>query len=281
MKIRTEIRALIDAGDVLFAVNHSGGKDSHAMFIEMLREIPKENLAVFHASLGEFEWEGALELAREHAERAGVPFIVCRAVDKDGNKKDLFDLVDRRFANRPEVPSWPSRNNRTCTSELKTGPIEREIRHYMKERGLKRVVNCLGLRAAESDERAKRMPFEKREGKNDGLAKAGREAWNWLPIFELTTKEVFKIIADAGDKPLWVYENGNERASCKFCIFACNNDLLNAALADPKLYERYLAKEKEVGYPMHAFRRKPLNELIEDAKAEAAGGGDLFGRRAA
>ena len=33
---------------------------------------------------------------------------------------------------RPDAPSFPSVNRRWCTSELKTGPIEREVRDWVK-----------------------------------------------------------------------------------------------------------------------------------------------------
>lgn len=42
----------------LFVINHSGGKDSQAMMIELLKLIPQDQLLVVHASLGDIEWEG-------------------------------------------------------------------------------------------------------------------------------------------------------------------------------------------------------------------------------
>lgn len=131
----TCIQSLIDAG-ALFVSNHSGGKDSQAMLIKLLDVIPSRQLVVVHASLGAIEWPGALELARDQAKSAGVPFIVARA------SKTLFEMVERRFENRPEVPSWPSASTRQCTSDLKRGPIQREVRRYAKANGFKTIVNC-------------------------------------------------------------------------------------------------------------------------------------------
>ena len=96
-----DISSLITAG-ALFVSNHSGGKDSQAMLINLLEVIPPKQLVVVHASLGAMEWPGALELAQKQAEAAGIPFIVARA------HKTLLEMVERRFVNRPEVPSWPS-----------------------------------------------------------------------------------------------------------------------------------------------------------------------------
>lgn len=109
-----DISSLITAG-ALFVSNHSGGKDSQAMLINLLEVIPPKQLVVVHASLGAMEWPGALELAQKQAEAAGIPFIVARA------HKTLLEMVERRFVNRPEVPSWPSASTRQCTSDLKRG----------------------------------------------------------------------------------------------------------------------------------------------------------------
>lgn len=50
-----EIVEMIDAG-VLFAVSHSGGKDSQAMMIRLRALVPLAQLVVNHAPLG--AWKG-------------------------------------------------------------------------------------------------------------------------------------------------------------------------------------------------------------------------------
>lgn len=260
MRLTSEIKALVDRG-ALFVANHSGGKDSQAMLVELLTAIPREQLLVVHAALGEVEWPGALELARDQAADAGLPFIVARAVFKDGSPKTFLAKVEHQFKRRPDAPSFPSVNQRWCTSELKTGPIEREIRRYLKARGLKLIVNCMGMRAAESPDRAKLVPFEF----NKDNSKAGREWYDWLPIFELSTAEVFAVIRAAGQKPHHAYANGNDRLSCVFCIFGCGGDLLRGALARPELFKRYVELEERTGYTLHMSRR-PLAELVAEAQ---------------
>ena len=66
MKIPEKIQQLINR-NALFVANHSGGKDSQVMLIELLKIVPREQLLVVHATLGELEWPGALELARAQA----------------------------------------------------------------------------------------------------------------------------------------------------------------------------------------------------------------------
>src|SRR5262249_37558838 len=154
----------------------SGGKDSQAALIEVAKVVPRDLIIVIHATLGEVEWPGALELARDHAAALGVPFLVAKAIWKDGSEKSFLGLVEDRFAKRPEVPSWPSKAQRRCTSELKTGPIEREIRHYLRDHGLSLIVNVTGIRAAESPDRAKAEVFKL----NARNSVAGREWYDWL-----------------------------------------------------------------------------------------------------
>lgn len=52
------------------------------------------------------------------------------------------------------------------------------------------------------------------------MSVANREVFDWLPVFELTTEDVFGVIADAGQSPHPVYSFGLTRYSCSFCIFA-------------------------------------------------------------
>lgn len=253
-----DIKQLIQDG-ALFAVNHSGGKDSQAMLIKLLEIVPKGQLVVIHAALGEIEWPGTLEHAEKQAQDAGLPFIVARAT------KSFFEMVERRFEGRPEVPSFPSASTRQCTSDLKRGPIERELRAYAKAHGFTKIVSCAGIRAQESAARAKQTPW-KRDVKN---SVAGREWFNWCPIFTLSTVEVFATIKAAGQEPHWAYKAGNERLSCMFCIMGSRRDLQNAALHNPALAAKYIALEEKTGYTMH-MSRKPLRELIQVVVEKAA-----------
>jgi len=267
-----EVQAEIEAG-ALFVVNHSGGKDSQAMLIKVLEVVPAAQVLVVHATLGESEWPGALEHAQQQAQDAGVPFIVAEA------GKSFLGMVERRFQGRPEVPSWPSASTRQCTSDLKRGPIEREVRRYAQAHGKGRIVNCMGMRAAESPSRARKAIF----GRNDSqclspkektvlvevapsvFVKAqhvtpGREWFNWLPIHTLSTVEVLDTVSQAGQHLHPAYALGNERLSCVFCLFGSAGDLKNGAEQNPELYARYVEMERRTGYTLH-MSRKSLTEI--------------------
>jgi 3'-phosphoadenosine 5'-phosphosulfate sulfotransferase (PAPS reductase)/FAD synthetase len=247
-----QVSQLIDSG-ALFVANHSGGKDSQAMLIRLLEIVPVHQLLVVHASLGEAEWKGALEHAQQQAVAAGLPFVVAHAV------KTFFDMVEHRFAVRPGPNSscWPSASNRQCTSDLKRGPIEREVRRYAKEHGFSRIVSCMGIRGQESPGRAKRPTFSR----NVRGSIAGRDWYEWLPIHDLTTDQVFQTIAGAGQSAHWAYGAGNQRLSCVFCIMGSPRDLANGARHRPDLYAKYREIEQRTGYTMHQSR-KPLDELV-------------------
>jgi 3'-phosphoadenosine 5'-phosphosulfate sulfotransferase (PAPS reductase)/FAD synthetase len=264
MTAPTELPSIAEliSGGALFVANHSGGKDSQAMLIKLLEQVPAAQIVVIHASLGEVEWPGALEQAQQQAEDAGLPFIVARAV------KTFLQMVEHRFAVRPGPNSscWPSASNRQCTSDLKRGPIEREIRRYAREHGFSTIVTCLGIRAGESPGRAKRQTFSW-SARN---SVAGRRWYEWLPIHDMCTASVFLTIERAGQKPHWAYGAGNDRLSCTFCIMGSPRDLANGARHRPDLLAKYLEIEERTGYTMHQSR-VPLLELIAKGYAKRGG----------
>lgn len=232
-----EIEELRDRG-ALFVLNHSGGKDSQTMTILVRRLVPDRQIVVIHAFLKGVTWEGDIE--HIEATTNGLPLILAHPV------KTFFQMVERRGR-------WPSPQQRQCTSDLKRGPIEREIRGYLKRhpefRGL--VVNCMGMRAEESPGRAKleTLKLSKRN------SKAGREWYDWLPIHKLAVAEVFDTIRSAGEEPHWVYAAGMTRLSCCFCIMASRGDLRCAAGLKRDLYAQYVNTEKRLGHTINMTGR--------------------------
>lgn len=227
-----KIIALRDRG-ALFVISHSGGKDSQAMAAVVRELVPDAQILVVHAALGDVEWEGVLEHIQ--ATTTALPLVLAHAAST------FWDMVDRR-------QMFPSPKNRQCTSDLKRGPIEREVRRYLAAHpefaGL--VVMCMGMRAQESTSRAKLETLKL----STSNSKAGREWYDWLPIHDLTERDVFAIIAQAGQEPHWAYAAGMTRLSCCFCIMASQGDLTTAAKLNPELYARYVAKERELGFTL-------------------------------
>lgn len=244
MKITNEIKNLISRG-ALFVVNHSGGKDSQAMFIELKKAIPKNQLLVIHASLAGVEWEGTAAHAQKYLD--GIDYRECEAVTS------LLDRVKLRG-------KFPSPQQRWCTSDLKRGPIDKQIRHYIIEKNLSGlVVSCQGMRAEESTNRAKMETFQyyKRN------SKAGRECYTWMPIHDYKIGQVFDTIAAANEKPHWAYGVGMSRLSCCFCIMASPKDLTIAAKHNPEMYSTYVAMEKATGQTL-MMPRKGVKRTLEE-----------------
>ena len=172
------------------------------MTILLARIVPRDQLVVVHAPLGEVEWPGTIEHI-ESTLPAGVPLILAPVA----SGKTLLDRVEERG-------KWPGPKRRYCTSEHKTGPIERELRRYLKAhpRFAGRLVSAMGLRRDESADRARRIPWKR----SDRNSRAGRKWFDWLPIFDLTVDDVFRVIREAGQSPHWVYTKGLSRCSCSY-----------------------------------------------------------------
>ena len=261
-------RALIERG-ALVALSTSGGKDSQAMAVLLSRIVPRDQLLAVHAPLGEVEWPGTIE----HIEATlpvGVPLIYAPVA----SGKTLLERVEERGM-------WPSNSIRWCTSDFKTGPIERELRRYLKAhpRFGGRLVNAMGMRSGESPARARKRPWRK----NDRMSVAGREVYDWLPIFDLSTNDVFRVIRDAGQSPHWAYAASMSRLSCVFCIMASRSDLRTAAQLQPSLYRRYSELERRIGHTLSPSRI-PLPELtgipVEPARTSISSSRCIQGRNA-
>lgn len=128
----------------------------------------------------------------------------------------------------------------------------------MKERGLKTVVSCEGMRAEESHGRSKLERFKRYEGQSI----AGRNWYKWLPIFSKSTDQVFKIIHNEGQKAFWTYYEGMSRKSCCFCIMAKKSDLQIAAKLKPELYQKYVDLEIQIGHTLQ-MSAKSLPDILK------------------
>lgn len=239
---QSQIQQLIADG-AIFYVSHSGGKDSQAMYALLKEVLPTNQLCVVHSDLGEVEWVG---VHNHIIENTAHQVNVVKASKRDGSEKTFLGMVEERG-------KWPSSSCRQCTSDLKRGPIFKFIRNDLKARGAKIAVNCMGIRAEESSARAKKQPFRYNVSESCGH----RDVYDWMPIFDLTTEQVFQVIENAGQKPFWAYER-NERLSCVFCIMGSLNDLRHGAIQNPNLYRKYVELEKRIGHTMFMKGKEPV-----------------------
>ncbi|MEO3860958.1 phosphoadenosine phosphosulfate reductase family protein [Acrocarpospora sp. B8E8] len=241
----------------LIVVNSSAGKDSMAMLAYVAEQAKQAGvsarLVVIHNDLGTtdtgepVEWPGVEALAREHAQQYGIRFETTRR-DKGG----LWDqLLNERHL-------WPSSSARWCTSDQKTSQgvkvVTRLVRDWRRARGLRpaagrpvEVLYCLGIRAQESRDRAKKLALEVDEAHSSPR----RTITRWLPIHGWTVKQVWDQIKAAGLRPHTAYAQGMKRLSCSLCVLASPSDLVTAARLRPALAADYLRAEKQLG---HRFR---------------------------
>lgn len=283
-------------------INSSGGKDSQAQLTYLVeladkagipRNIPHTRgdvprLIVVHADLGIAEWEGTRELAERQAMHYGLRFVVV----KNETKGTLLDYIRDRG-------KFPDAARRFCTSDLKRAPIQRVMTMLAKESRAAgaqhsiKILNCMGIRAAESRSRAKQEPlvvcsnFIKAKKRKDGtwlnsgyydlktgslMTPTGRYAAKtvdrWYPIFDWSEEDVWRTIKLSGVEHHKAYDLGMPRLSCCFCVFAPKQALMIAGKHNPELLKQYVDLEEEIG---HSFRHKFKIKEIQDALAEGKG----------
>lgn len=266
----------------LVLVNSSAGKDSQAMLSYLVgvadaQGVDRARLVVVHADLGRVEWDGTRELAEQQAAAYRLRFeVVARA-------EDLLDqIVTRHHTLRAKgdttTPAWPSSAARYCTSDQKTSQVVELITRLVDEwrkaggKGRMRILNCLGIRAAESVARAKKVPFgpdpsswstppraaraatAKREAVDarPGVPHGLRLVDRWLPIFDWSDEQVWAEIDRSGLPVHPAYAAGMPRLSCVFCVLAGRKELTLAARLNPGLARAYVAVERQVG---HDFKK--------------------------
>ena len=266
----SEIRNLVEKG-ALFFVGHSGGKDSQAMFAAMTKIVPADQLHVVHADLGEVEHLDVKDFIRKNID--GKDLHIAQAIHADGSKKDFFSMIRARrvtldtpttkYPNaRRDAPAFPSSAARTCTSDLKTGPIWKVIRKIAGDAPI--VVNCVGIRGEESPARQKKIDERGSLNLNKKNTNPARQAFDYWPIADWMIDQVWNEIDEKGQERHPAYDAGNDRLSCAFCIFGSRNDLKNAAKTRPELLQKLTDLEADVRTTM--FNGETLAARINSSK---------------
>ena len=242
-------------------VNMSGGKDSVRMLGHLCEAYPHVRKIAVIADTG-FEHVkpiSAVEWARQRCDAYGVPLYVVR-----NPNKTYLEMVEERGM-------FPSSSTRQCTSDLKRGPIQTWIRRAVKS-GLiteKRIINCMGLRAAESPARAKQPKFQRNDAMSRGkggkpltpkAALHGRQVYDWLPIHGESLADVLEWHWRTATPlhPVYVPEYHRDgtrggylrRFSCRVCIFSTKADIHAIYLNDREAFDMVVALETKNGFTM-------------------------------
>jgi 3'-phosphoadenosine 5'-phosphosulfate sulfotransferase (PAPS reductase)/FAD synthetase len=239
------IQLLRDGAALVLSV--SGGKDSDAMCHHLLQRRQTEGwsgeVVMIHADLGtRVEWQQTPDYVQNLAQHKGVPLHVVR-----WTHGDLIDRIWQRYYKDPSRPCWPSAQIRYCTADLKRGPISRELRRLFPSGN---VICAMGLRAQESQTRARRPTFSLRT--DSSAPTKGRFVYDWLPIHDWMETNVWDCIHQHGDVYHEAYKYGNHRLSCALCVLASLDDLINGAVHNPDTYREYCRIEAVTGY---SFRK--------------------------
>ena len=163
---------------------------------------------------------------------------------------------------------FPGFGTRYCTSEFKTAEVSKWttafVKQHLKALGRPaRVLNVLGLRAYESENRAGKGFDVKGD---DTQARQTRE---WLPIQTLPESAVWDLIKAGGLPYHPIYDLGFQRLSCRLCPLAGDEDVALAALTYPELTKQITDMEDRYGFK---FKEKyGLREVIQRALAKAPG----------
>lgn len=200
--------------DSVFIVSVSGGKDSTATLLAM-RESGIPHRAVFADTGWEapetYEYLATLErILGITIDRVGVP---------GGMRAKILERV-----------GFPSRMQRWCTRELKVEPLRAYHDRIAAETG-RDTVSVVGIRAEESDDRAK-MPvfgFDDRWG-----------GYVWRPMIAATVADVLNTHHRHGVPVNPLYLRGHSRVGCWPCIYASKDQIRLWAQDDP-------ASVREVG----------------------------------
>lgn len=261
--------------NTLYFFSHSGGKDSQAQYLVWRSQLPQHApVWVLHASLRTAEWSGIVE----HIENTvHDPVIVVEAFRETGEFNDIRDYIERRGM-------FPTPKKCFGTSDLKRSPCDAVINAIMNgttkskaaleadclkyhrpeyKQGWDAVL-ILGMRSQEGEQRAKAEALRVRKH----VKTKDRTIWEWLPIKEMLTHEVYRAIKEAGQEPHPVYYKGMTRLSCKVCVCASKEDFYISSKIDPENFQKYVDLEVKTG---HTLRKgKTLPELIAQAEAEGA-----------
>ena len=239
-----QVKSLVreHGNDLALVVNQSGGKDSTRMLGFLRNKFPDSPTYAVMADTG-FEHVSpvsAADFARARCAEFGLELTVVQ-----NQKRTYLEMVEQRGM-------FPSPQYRQCTSDLKRGPIEKFIRSLPQ----KVILNCMGIRAEESNPRAQLSPLTL----NRSLSTQQRTVYNWLPIFDQTLSDVLAWHWANAIRlhPVYLPEYHKDgtaggylrRLSCRVCIFATDADLAAIQVNDRPAFERISELERKLNFTM-------------------------------
>jgi len=245
----------------LIIINSSAGKDSLASMWEINRmaqeqNFPADKIFVSHQCLGKMEWPGTRELAERQARKFGWGFEVSKYRDAAGQEISLLEYAEKRG-------KWPAKKQRWCTSEFKRGAGARVVTKLTKGLGDCKVLHVFGFRAQESADRAKKQTLVL----NTRISSKKRKVYDYLPIHNWSSFEVWATIKGAGLEYHPAYDLGMPRLSCVFCSCSPFQALVIAGKHNPQLLDEYVKVEAKIGHTFTAAHSLAEVKAVVEAGA--------------
>jgi phosphoadenosine phosphosulfate reductase len=179
-----------------FHVAFSGGKDSCVLLDLVKKALPKGSFVVVFGDTG-MEFPDTYEVVRKTKQQCvedEIPFYIAKS---HFNPKESWQLFGP-----------PSRTLRWCCSVHKSAPQTLKLREITGKDNYKGLA-FVGVRAQESATRA--------EYEYENYGKKVKGQYDFYPILEWTSAEVFLYIFTNGICINETYKKGNSRAGCLVC----------------------------------------------------------------
>lgn len=277
---RTESIDVLLADQAAVAIGVSGGKDSQACALQTFAYLDAVGHTgprlLVHSDLGVVEWAASHPICGELAQHLKTELLVVsrRAGGLMERWESRWASSQRRYEQMETmtlVLPWSTPGMRFCTSELKTHIITAALKKRFPDRP---IINVTGVRRDESAARAKSSVAQQ----NQSASRPKSPFWEWRPLVDYSTEQVFAAIAQSGLKPHPAYtEYGMSRVSCVFCIMSNKSDMEAAVRpeAHTPLYKRMVALEacSTFGFQGSRWLADVAPHLLSDKEQEAVADG--------
>lgn len=223
----------------------SGGKDSAALSLWLTEKGIEHERVFFDTG---WEHNSTYEYLRGDLERAIGP-IVWLTAERQMEALILWKAM------------FPSRQRRFCTQELKVFPMQAYLNNRV-DAG-EELVNAVGIRAEESQERALLKEWEWSDGFDCEV---------WRPLIDWTEQQVIDLHKRHGLRPNPLYLKGALRVGCWPCINARKSEIRLIADTDPERIAKLRELEERVGVAARARYERDRAKWIVQPDPEPAVG---------